>query len=146
MGRNFCLSDLILLKTRYHFGKGGYGGVIRTSNGHILVGLSRSVDYNDANGAKVFAMLMGRRELYKMEANNAIVKGDIFSAVQWGYGKSRYPWRLANSVEEVHHISAQLNCCFHHILREANYIANHLAREGASSLLFLFVIWDFFLL
>lgn len=66
-----------------------------------------------------------------MEATNAIVAGDSFSAIQWGSGRSKWPWRLADWVEEIHYISSHLNCTFHHILGEANKTADLLAREGA---------------
>lgn len=71
------------------------------------------------------------RELRKIGAMLAMVEGDSFSAVQWGSGKSKYQWRLLEWVEEVYQISAQLHCSFYHILREANDIADFLAREGA---------------
>lgn len=47
--------------------KGGYGGVIRNSFGHVLCSYSGSIDCDDANGAEVYAMLFGCRELLKME-------------------------------------------------------------------------------
>lgn len=43
---------------------------------------------------------------------------------------SKCPWRLADWMEQI---SAQLNCSFQHILREANDTVDHLVREGASS-------------
>lgn len=86
--------------------KGGYGGVIRNSCGQILCGLSGPIECVDANGAEVFAMLLGYRELHKLEATNAIVEVDSFSAIQWGSGKSKCPWRFEDWVEEVHFLSA----------------------------------------
>jgi hypothetical protein len=34
----------------------------------------------------------------------AIIEGDTFSAIQWRSGKSPFPWRLADLVEEVQDI------------------------------------------
>lgn len=70
------------------------------------------MECEDANGVEVFAMRMGCREWHKLEAMSAIVEGDSFVAIQWGLGESKYPWRLVNWVEWVHHILGQLQCNF----------------------------------
>lgn len=64
------------------------------------------------------------------EAYKAIIEGGSFSAIQWGSVKSPYPWRLVDLVEEVQDISSQLGASFKHFLREANDMADGLAREG----------------
>lgn len=61
--------------------KGGYGGVIRNSCGIVLCCLSGPIYRSNANGAKVYAMLIGCRELSKNEASSMIVEGDSFSAI-----------------------------------------------------------------
>lgn len=75
-------------------------------------------------------MLMSCCELQKIKARNAIVEGDSFTAIQWGPGRFKCPWQLADWVEEIHHISAQLSCTFFHISREANDTTDRLARKG----------------
>lgn len=62
--------------------KGGYGGVIRDRTGQILCCYSGPVECTDSNGAEVFAMPMGCRELQKMGGLNAIIEGDSFSTIQ----------------------------------------------------------------
>lgn len=83
-------------------------------------------------------MLVGCK-LRKIDAFNESVESDSFSAIQWESGKSKCPWRLANWVEEVLCIARRLKCTFKHILREANEVADSLAREGAS-----FVVCGYF--
>lgn len=56
--------------------------------------------------------------------------GDSFFAIQWGSCCVTYPRRLADWVEEIHHIAAQLKCTFNHILHDINDVANYLARKG----------------
>lgn len=75
-------------------------------------------------------MLMGCHGMCKLEGYNVMIEGDSFSAIQWGSGKSRCPWRVADCVVEIHQISTRLDCSFHHFSREANDIADCLAREG----------------
>lgn len=87
---------------------------------------------NDANEAEVYTMLMGCREFSKIEATYAIIEGDSFLAIQWGSSSSRCPWRLAEWLAELHQNSAQL----HHILKDANELADQLAREGENSSFF----------
>ena len=55
----------------------------------------------------------------------------LFSG-QWTSGKAVYPWRTVDWVEEVQDISKKMGASFHHILREANSMADGLEREGVS--------------
>ena len=88
------------------------------------------MDSSDANEAELFALLIGCRELRRIGGLNPIFEDDSFSSVQWGSGEAIHPWRLADWVEEVQVISSLLDASFHHILREANTMADGLAREG----------------
>lgn len=63
------------------------------------------------------SMLMGCCELHKIEAYSSIVEGDSFLATKWGSRSSKCAWRLADWVEEIHQILAQLNCSFQCIVR-----------------------------
>lgn len=68
-----------------------------------------------------------------MRVFKAIIDGDSYSAIQWGYGKIKCSWRLMDWVEEVHLIAWCLQCTFHHMLREANDLVDGLAWEGVLS-------------
>lgn len=74
-------------------------------------------------------MLIGCRELRKVESFSTIKEGDSFSAIQWGSGCTIYPWRLADWVEEICHIAIQLKCTFIHVLCDANDVIDTHARE-----------------
>lgn len=88
------------------------------------------MDSLNANEAEVFALSIGCRKLLKLNAYSAIIEGNSFSAIQWGSGKASHPWGLANWVEEVQAISTKVGVSFDHIPREANNMADGLAREG----------------
>ena len=96
------------------------------------------VDSMNANAAEVYAMFIGCRELLSLGSYNAIMEGDSYSAIQWGSRKDSHPWRLTDLVEEVQDIAKQLEASFHHVHREANVIADALAKEGVlcSSIMF----------
>ncbi|RWR95161.1 hypothetical protein CKAN_02449000 [Cinnamomum micranthum f. kanehirae] len=44
----------------------------------------------------------------------------------WAYGKAVYPWQIVDWVEEVQDISKKMGAYLHHILREANSMADGL--------------------
>lgn len=85
------------------------------------------------NEAEVFAFLIGSRSCRDRVDIRLFLKVIPFfffcSAIQWGSGKSSYPWRLVDWMEEVQDISHQ-DAQLHHILREANVTTDSLAKEG----------------
>lgn len=90
-------------------------------------------------------MPMGCCDLQRIEDHNAMIEGDSFSAIQWSLGKTRYPWKVAEWAEVIHQISAQLRCSFHHILQEANAMADQPSYQGRSlQLIFFFFVWHVF--
>lgn len=72
---------------------------------HILLCSSESINCADSNETKVYAMLMGCRELSKLGGHQDIIEGDSFSVIQWRSSQSICPWRVADSEEEVHQLS-----------------------------------------
>ena len=89
----------------------------------------------------MLAFLIGCRELSRLDGYKALIEGDSFLAIQWGLGKCSHPSRIVDWVEEVHDISQKLDVQFHHIQREANVMADSLAREGVFLLLFLLMFY-----
>lgn len=75
-------------------------------------------------------LLVGCRELRRLEGFNALIGGDSFFAIQ--SSKASYPWRLAKWVEEVQYISSQMNCKFIHTLRGVNGAADIPSREESA--------------
>ncbi|XXG42545.1 hypothetical protein AAC387_Pa01g2800 [Persea americana] len=112
--------------------------VIRNCKGKVIRNYYGPVNSMNANAAEVYAMLIGCHELLSLGGYNAIIEGDSYSAIQWGSGKASHPWTLTDLVEEVKDIDKQLGASFHHIHREANVMADALAKEGVlcSSILF----------
>ena len=117
---------------------GGIRGVIRDWKGNVLRNFSGPVDSLSANDAEVYALLIGCRELLTLESINAVIERDSYSAIQWGSGEASIPWRLLDWVEKVQDISSRLGASFHYIFREANVMADALAKEGVfcTSILF----------
>ena len=76
------------------------------------------------------ALLVGCRELRKLDDSKVIIEGDSFFAIQCSLGNRSYPWRLADVVEEVQDILSQLDAVLHHVLREANVSTDNLTKEG----------------
>lgn len=91
-----------------------------------------------ANEVEVYALLIGCREFFSSESINVVIEGGSYSAIQWGSGEASISWRLLDCVEEMQDISRRLGSSFHHIFREANVMADALAKGGVfrTSILF----------
>ena len=79
--------------------QGGIGVVIRNWNGDVIRNYSGPVVSMVVNEAEVYALLIGCRELERIGGSHPIIE-DSFSAIQWASGKSIYPWRIVDWVEE----------------------------------------------
>lgn len=86
----------------------------------------------DSNGSEMLLYWLGAGSYISWDLGgyNAIIERDTFSAIQWGFGKSPYPWILADLVLEVQDISSQLKASFLHINQGTNDVADRLAGEG----------------
>lgn len=67
----------------------------------ILFFSFEKLEREDVNEAEVFALLIGYWELLRLDGYKAIIAGDSFLAIQWGWsGNSSHPWRITDWVEE----------------------------------------------
>lgn len=62
----------------------GFGRVNHDWSGRVVKNFSSPISSSDANGAEVFALLVGRSKLQKMGGYNAIIEDNSFSAIQSG--------------------------------------------------------------
>ncbi|XP_057452115.1 uncharacterized protein LOC130743918 [Lotus japonicus] len=64
---------------------------------------------------------------------NVMVESDSTLAVGWVITKSNRPWKLLNDINQIDHLISEVNCTrAFHIFREANTIADSLAKEGCN--------------
>ncbi|KAL6527395.1 hypothetical protein OROGR_016485 [Orobanche gracilis] len=93
-------------------GNAGIGGVLRDHNGLILCKFAASVGIKDSNEAEflaiIFAVETSLKQPRSME-KDLIIESDSSNAVSWIKRKRECPWSL----------------------REANHIADALAKQGA---------------
>lgn len=61
---------------------GGIGGVISDFSGKIVKNFAGPMNCVDFNGAEMYALLVGCRELRHLGGFHAIIEGDSFSAIQ----------------------------------------------------------------
>lgn len=54
-----------------------------------------------------FLLLVGCCEVWRLGVSKAIIESDSFYAIQWGSGKSSFPWCLVDCVEEIKDVSRQ---------------------------------------
>lgn len=111
-------------------GLGGFGCVIQNSCGHVVRVICGPLEECDSIKAETLGLLMGLRELNKMNVHGTIVEGDSSSVISWGKGSREGAWRLANFVYEIRELSVQLDIKYIHVLRELNVMADKLASWG----------------
>lgn len=72
------------------------------------------------------------QELKRLTGFKAVVEGDSQLTILWGSFTGEYPWHFADWVEEIWPLSASLSFSFQHVFRDSNFLADALARTGAS--------------
>ncbi|XXG62250.1 hypothetical protein AAC387_Pa05g0650 [Persea americana] len=108
------------------------GGVIRDWNGNIVRSFLGLIDSLDANETELFAILIGCREFLRMGGYSATLEGDSFAS-------NLAVFRKFFSSLEIDGLGGgdvgyfrRLGASFHHIHREANAVADSLARARVS--------------
>ncbi|XXG49570.1 hypothetical protein AAC387_Pa02g3723 [Persea americana] len=113
-------------------GRAVVGGVIRNENGLILLSYSGPAGFCSINKAELLALNIGMREASRLNPQWLLVEGDSACVFQWASNPSTVPWYMANIIEEMTHLSGELNISFSHIKCSANAKADNLAKEGVS--------------
>ena len=108
----------------------GLGGVIRDSEGSILLSYSSPAGFGSINKAELLALRTGIREASKHTPQWLLLEGNSYCIIQWASQSLNPPWNLIHIIEEVVHLSRELNVSFHQIKRSTNQDADKLAKEG----------------
>ncbi|KAL4368431.1 hypothetical protein GQ457_05G036100 [Hibiscus cannabinus] len=115
-------------------GAGGCGGVLRDGDGHIIALFSGPLGILDSNVAEIRAIAAALDILVegKWEGlSSFVIESDSAVALSWILHKERRPWRLDRWFRDIDGACLMLPCvCFNHVLREANALADVLAKGG----------------
>ncbi|KAK0585848.1 hypothetical protein LWI29_034921 [Acer saccharum] len=114
-------------------GSFGAGGILRDARGHALAGFAHSYGVTTNSIVEVLALFDGLRMVQQRGLQNLLVQSDSKVVVGWLNSGICNLWYMWDFWEEILYLFRALNCRIHHIYREANMVANFLAKESANS-------------
>ncbi|XP_060177777.1 uncharacterized protein LOC132607713 [Lycium barbarum] len=115
------------------FGKAGIGGIATDSNGDIIMDFAKSLPYCSNNSAEIKVASFGISWREHNGINNCILEVDSMLVVKWLKGSYTTPWEFAQEVEHMKRIIERRHIKIQHFFREANIVADALAKFGSNS-------------
>ncbi|KAK0578412.1 hypothetical protein LWI29_009957 [Acer saccharum] len=101
--------------------------------GHALAGFVHLYGVATNSIAEGLALLDGLRMVQQRGIRNLLVESDSKVVVGWLNSGICNLWYMWDFWEEILYLFRTMNCCIHHIYREANMVADFLVKEGANS-------------
>lgn len=112
-------------------GKSGIGSVLRNSSRQILGVLSEATGFLWAYEAEVKAIRKALIFCKAFNFRNVLIESDSLLAVGWVASKDNRPWKFLRDLLQIDLLMVEVGCSVvSHIFREANSMANHLAKTG----------------
>lgn len=110
------------------------GGLSSDASGDCVVAYSSPLGLGDAVQAEIKALLVGLRLFHSRGDLHIplVVEGDLAIAIEWMKSGSPGPWRISHLIKETVFLASTLNISFSWIPREANFVADGLAKKGVS--------------
>ncbi|XVF43589.1 hypothetical protein PTKIN_Ptkin02bG0051700 [Pterospermum kingtungense] len=115
-------------------GPAGIGGILRDSDANIILCFSKAAGNIDSN----LAELMAVKEAFQLFISSQwalshalAVESDSSNVVMWVNNPDKTPWRMRNLMAIIENMKLQvIGWSISHILREANEVADKLAKSG----------------
>ncbi|KAK4733775.1 hypothetical protein R3W88_008036 [Solanum pinnatisectum] len=107
----------------------GAGGIIRNKNGELILAFATPLGEGTNNQAEVEAAILGLSWCVNLRYDKVILEVDSQLLVDWFKNSTAATWSLYSQMQKLQHIATELTqvkCT--HILREANYVADSLAK------------------
>ncbi|KAK6782080.1 hypothetical protein RDI58_019876 [Solanum bulbocastanum] len=112
----------------------GAGGICRDSRRNIIMAFSSSLGNNSSNTTEAKAALYGLKWCVQNGINNLILKGYFMLIINMIKGKVLPPWHLKDTIIEAQKLAQKINCQFQYCSREANQVADALAKWSINHL------------
>lgn len=109
----------------------GAGGIVRNSNGDLLMAFSVSVGNGTNNFAEISSLLFGIPHCAEASISTIEIEMDSLIVVKWLKKKVCGLRYLYDFLEEIQSYLAGMQVTIRHISRECNVAADFLARMGA---------------
>lgn len=99
-----------------------------------MVAYSGPLGRGDAVQAKMKALLTGLRIVHSKELmdKTITIEGDSANVIGWMKNGKPGPWRISHLIKEAVFLASSINILFAWIPREANSVANGLAKKGVN--------------
>lgn len=114
-------------------GHSGGGIVIRDSNGLCVAAFSFYLGIGTSFWAELQALKRGIQECCAKGLRNVFIAMDSKIIVDMLTGKATWPWKYYGDLYFVKQMIGSLGYQLHHIYREANSVADHLAKLASST-------------
>ncbi|KAH0776146.1 hypothetical protein KY290_007557 [Solanum tuberosum] len=108
--------------------RAGTGWICRDHRGKIIMTFARSIGRDTSNMAEAKASLNGLEWCSQNGHSNVILDCDSKIVVEMIKGNYNIPWQMKNIITRIQNISSTITCEVRHCYREANQVADALAK------------------
>ncbi|XP_060203034.1 uncharacterized protein LOC132631475 [Lycium barbarum] len=106
----------------------GAGGIVRDSNGNLIMAFAKSLGKGSSNLAEAKVALYGMKWCISNGFRNIILESDSLIIINMLEGKINIAWELQDSIDTIKQLLSQTNYIAQHCYREANQVADALAK------------------
>ncbi|XP_060184706.1 uncharacterized protein LOC132614307 [Lycium barbarum] len=110
----------------------GMGGVVRNGNGEIIMAFANSLNFCTNNKAEVEAAEYAIQWCFSNNRNKFILELDSMLVINMLNGSSLPPWNFEQKIDKMRRQLQSKQCIIQHCYREANQVADALAKFGAN--------------
>ncbi|XP_060170402.1 uncharacterized protein LOC132601318 [Lycium barbarum] len=111
-------------------GKAGAGGILRKSNGHMVMAFASPVHFTTNNYSETQAALQGIQWCLDHNFNNLILELDSLLVVNMILAKCKVPWKFQNDIAFIQQAVQLHNITVQHCFREGNDVADLLSKHA----------------
>ena len=116
-----------------HNNQASAGFVIRDSQGTPILASAKDIGHSSVVVAEAMALREGLRQAICIGHSHIIVEGDSNILIDSISGISPIPWRIKFLVQDIGRFASRCSqISFVHIWREANFVADAIAKAGHS--------------
>ncbi|KAK4718670.1 hypothetical protein R3W88_017008 [Solanum pinnatisectum] len=113
--------------------RAGLGGIVRHENGDIIIDFSIPVICNKNNHAEILVVDYGIKWCINHGCNNLQIELDSLVIANMLSNKSTNNMKIKHIVDRITNLLTYTNHHFSHFFREANHVADFLAKKASSS-------------
>ncbi|XP_075096436.1 uncharacterized protein LOC142174525 [Nicotiana tabacum] len=113
--------------------KAGIRGIVRDDQGTMIMAFSMPISCTNNNQAEALAAKFGIQWCLQNGFQECIIEIDSLVIADMLKMRSTRNMKLKTVIDDISQILSQVNCSISHCLREANYVADILAKNASSS-------------